>query len=117
MKPAISTTVCATALVLMLSAFAAGAAEMKTAKERLSDKASDEQRVDNCGVLPERRGPVPRPDCAEKAPSPGSRERRGSSMVEALGEDIDDDHSRDDEGEADDRRQIELLPVEDEGDR
>jgi hypothetical protein len=35
----------------------------KSAKERLSDKASDEQRVDNCRVLPERRGSKPRPDC------------------------------------------------------
>jgi hypothetical protein len=35
----------------------------QTMKERLSDKASDQQRVDNCRVAPERRGPVPRPDC------------------------------------------------------
>jgi len=34
-----------------------------TLKERLSDKASDEQRVDNCKVPPDRRGPKPRPDC------------------------------------------------------
>lgn len=37
--------------------------EPQTLKERLSDKASDNQRVDNCHVPPERRGPVPRPDC------------------------------------------------------
>jgi hypothetical protein len=37
----------------------------KTGKERLGDKASDEQRVDNCKVPPDRRGPRPRPDsCA-----------------------------------------------------
>jgi hypothetical protein len=36
----------------------------KSAKERLSDKASDEQRVDNCKVPPDRRGPKPRPDCS-----------------------------------------------------
>ena len=37
----------------------------KTGKERLADKASDEQRVDNCKVPPDRRGPKPRPDsCA-----------------------------------------------------
>ena len=37
----------------------------KTGKERLADKASDEQRVDNCKVPPDRRGPRPRPDgCA-----------------------------------------------------
>ena len=35
---------------------------VKTGKERLSDKASDEQRVDNCKVPPDRRGPRPRPD-------------------------------------------------------
>ena len=41
------------------------AKEPETLKERLSDKASDEQRVDNCKVAPERRGPAPRPDdCA-----------------------------------------------------
>ena len=39
------------------------AAEVKTLKEKLSDKASDEQRVDNCRVPPDRRGTTPRPDC------------------------------------------------------
>jgi hypothetical protein len=33
-----------------------------TAKERLGRKASDEQRVDNCKVPSDRRGPKPRPD-------------------------------------------------------
>ena len=33
-----------------------------TAKERLGRKASDEQRVDNCKVPLDRRGPTPRPD-------------------------------------------------------
>ena len=32
-----------------------------TGKERMSDKASDQQRVDDCGVPPERRGAVRRP--------------------------------------------------------
>jgi hypothetical protein len=36
---------------------------VKSAKERLSDKASDDQRVDNCKVPLEKRGPKPRPDC------------------------------------------------------
>ena len=37
-----------------------------TIKERLGRKASDEQRVDNCKVPPEQRGPKPRPDdCGE----------------------------------------------------
>ena len=47
-------------IALLQPAFAAGT---KTSKERLSDKASDEQRVDNCRVPLERRGPTPRPDC------------------------------------------------------
>jgi len=42
------------------------AQEAQTLKERLSDKASDAQRVDNCHVPPERRGALPRPDCSEK---------------------------------------------------
>jgi hypothetical protein len=42
------------------------AQETQTLKERLSDKASDAQRVDNCNVPLERRGTLPRPDCAEK---------------------------------------------------
>lgn len=37
--------------------------EVKTLKERLSDKPSDEQRVDNCGVPEDRRGAKLRPDC------------------------------------------------------
>src|ERR1700746_241295 len=46
------------------------AQEAQTLKERLSDKASDAQRVDNCHVPPERRGALPRPDCAEKPRPP-----------------------------------------------
>jgi hypothetical protein len=41
----------------------AKAQEPQTLKERLSDKASDNQRVDNCRVPAERRGSAPRPDC------------------------------------------------------
>ena len=41
-------------------------AAVDTLKSRLSDKASDEQRVDNCNVAPERRGSRPRPDCASE---------------------------------------------------
>jgi hypothetical protein len=33
-----------------------------TGKERLGEKWNDEQRLDNCNVPPEKRGPVPRPD-------------------------------------------------------
>ncbi|HEX3501010.1 MAG TPA: hypothetical protein VHT04_16950 [Stellaceae bacterium] len=36
--------------------------EVETLKERLSDKASDEQRVDNCKVPLDRRGAKPRPE-------------------------------------------------------
>jgi hypothetical protein len=38
----------------------------RTVKERLSSKASDNQRVDNCKVPPALRGPKPRPDCRER---------------------------------------------------
>jgi hypothetical protein len=42
----------------------------RTGKERLGSKASDEQRVDNCKVPIEQRGPKPRPDtCGESASS------------------------------------------------
>ena len=34
----------------------------RTGKERLGDKATDEQRFDNCNVPLELRGPKPRPD-------------------------------------------------------
>ena len=45
-------------------------APVKTGKERLSSKASDEQRVDNCKVPPELRGTTPRPDsCDTKIPT------------------------------------------------
>jgi hypothetical protein len=38
---------------------------VKTGKERLGDKASDEQRVDNCKVPPQRWGKAARPtSCA-----------------------------------------------------
>ncbi len=50
--------------------------EAKTLKERLSDKASDEQRVDNCRVPPARRGQKIRPDCAS-GPSPSRDVPRG----------------------------------------
>jgi hypothetical protein len=35
---------------------------VRTGKERLGNKWSDEQRVDNCRVPPEKRGTKPRPD-------------------------------------------------------
>ena len=43
---------------------------IRTAKERLGSKASDEQRVDNCKVPLDLRGPKPRPDeCSGDGPS------------------------------------------------
>jgi hypothetical protein len=46
----------------------------RTGKERLGDKASDEQRVDNCKVPVEQRGPKPRPDtCGEGASAAAQR--------------------------------------------
>ena len=35
---------------------------VRTGKERLGEKWSDEQRVDNCKVPPDKRGPKPRPE-------------------------------------------------------
>ena len=60
---------------LMVAASPAIAQEAQTLKERLSDKASDAQRVDNCRVPPERRGALPRPDCPEK-PRPATAEAK-----------------------------------------
>ena len=46
----------------------------RTGKERLGGKATDEQRVDNCKVPPDLRGPKPRPDdCDDGA---GTRSKR-----------------------------------------
>ena len=44
----------------------------RTGKERLGGKASDEQRVDNCKVPPDRRGATPRPDTCRDDVSTGS---------------------------------------------
>jgi len=54
------------ALALMSSQAQGLAEEAHTLKERLSDKASDQQRVDNCHVPPERRGTMPRPECPDE---------------------------------------------------
>lgn len=48
-----------------VSAWPAPAAELRTGKERLGAKWTDEQRVNNCGVPPEKRGKTSRSnDCA-----------------------------------------------------
>jgi hypothetical protein len=44
----------------------------QTLKERLGDKASDEQRVDNCKVPVERRGTKVRPDGCDHEVNPAS---------------------------------------------
>jgi hypothetical protein len=48
-------------------------AATRTVKERLSSKASDQQRVDNCKVPPQLRGPKPRPDCPRDPSAPPPR--------------------------------------------
>jgi hypothetical protein len=49
------------------------AAPTRTGKERLGGKASDEQRVDNCKVPPDLRGPRPRPDDCDDGASTRSK--------------------------------------------
>jgi hypothetical protein len=61
-------------LCVALAGAAAHAAEptppVRTGKERLSGKAADEQRVDNCKVPVAQRGSKPRPDdCRHRARS------------------------------------------------
>ena len=67
--------VLALSFALIVSVPPAIAQEPQTLKERLSDKASDAQRVDNCRVPPERRGALPRPDCSER-PRPATAEAK-----------------------------------------
>jgi hypothetical protein len=70
----------AAALAGFLPAPDSPAAESKTSKERLSNKAADEQRVDNCRVPVDQRGTVARPDCAaETLPSAEPFDARGRS--------------------------------------
>jgi hypothetical protein len=59
--------ICAAIAVWLSST--AFAQDTLTLKERLSDKASDAQRVNNCHVPADRRGPVPRPGCPVKTPA------------------------------------------------
>ena len=57
-------------------------AGVDTLKSRLSDKASDEQRVDNCNVAPERRGSKARPDCVSARKEDPPQQRSGTSRPE-----------------------------------
>ena len=45
-----------------------------TLKERLGAKWTDEQRIDNCKVPLDKRGPVPRPDCPTRPTGLSSKE-------------------------------------------
>lgn len=89
MRPVISTGIGVLALALGLlppaaeSSPAAAGGETKTLKEQLSDKASDNQRVDNCHVPPERRGPVPRSDCPAQEPAPVPAPEKATGEQEA----------------------------------
>lgn len=65
-------------LLLTVAGSSALAQDARTLKERLSDKASDEQRTDNCHVPIERRGPKPLPDCLEEPRSPMRPGKTGS---------------------------------------
>jgi hypothetical protein len=70
MKSGISLATCAAFLLLTAVYIPAVLAQsaVKTGKERLGDKASDEQRVDNCKVPPERWGKTARSSsCAHGA--------------------------------------------------
>lgn len=65
MRSACKLLICAAAIACLTtrSSLAADPAA-RTGKERLSDKASDDQRVNDCKVPPERRGGSTRsPDC------------------------------------------------------
>jgi hypothetical protein len=56
------------AFAIFSVATASAQSAVKTGKERLGDKASDEQRVDNCKVLAERWGKTARSaSCAQGA--------------------------------------------------
>jgi hypothetical protein len=62
---AIWTAVALPAAAQVQQSVPAAAGARVTGKERLGDKASDNQRVNDCKVPPEKRGPVPRPtECA-----------------------------------------------------
>ena len=81
MRSKISTLICA--MLLMLPASVATAGGVETLKERLSDKASDDQRVDNCRVPPDRRGPTPRPGCRAPAAAEAAATVRDGTRQEA----------------------------------
>ena len=66
MRRTMLTAGCAFLLASALVPTATMAQQAKTSKERLSRKANDEQRIDNCRVPAELRGPTPRPGCPDE---------------------------------------------------
>lgn len=70
------------AALSLLPPAGAQSGEVKTSKERLSTKASDEQRIDNCRVPPAQRGSIARPGCAAEASGP-ARSRQKERGPEA----------------------------------
>ena len=81
MRRAVMVTFAISALLVQMPVSAAQ--EAQTLKERLSDKASDNQRVDNCRVPVERRGSVPRPDCPAEPHPPVPAVEAGVDTPEA----------------------------------
>jgi hypothetical protein len=73
MTSGLSAASCATFLVVLGLSIGAASAQsrVKTGKERLGDKASDEQRVDNCKVAPERWGKMMRSSSCAHGAKPG----------------------------------------------
>ena len=82
MRRAAMVTFTVLALLVQMPVSAA-AQEAQTLKERLSDKASDNQRVDNCRVPVERRGSVPRPDCKADSDPPAPAVEAGVGTPKA----------------------------------
>jgi hypothetical protein len=82
MRRAVMVTFAVSALLVQMPVSAA-AQEAQTLKERLSDKASDNQRVDNCRVPVARRGSVPRPDCPAEPHPPAPAVEAGMGAPKA----------------------------------
>ena len=66
MRRTMLTASCVFLLASALVPTATMAQQAKTSKERLSRKADDEQRIDNCRVPTELRGTTPRPGCPDE---------------------------------------------------
>jgi hypothetical protein len=59
------------------------AQEAQTLKERLSDKGSDAQRIDNCHVPPERQGGLPAPTAGKSLGPQPPRQKRPAERITA----------------------------------